>query len=911
MDEAAGAPEGKLGSGTWRFGRVAVDEATAQLRVAETEVELDRSSYDVLLALLRHAGEIVTKDELLDAGWPGRVVSENSLAKAISRLRQALAEDGEAIRVVHGYGYRLAAPVQLQPPSGPLLVHPGEALRLRDGDPVPHRSGWRLERRLGAGSSGVIFLARSQAGEAHAFKFAQGEAGVHGLKREIALTRYIRAVKADLPDVALVLDWNLRQPPFFVELPYFADGHLADWAAAHGGLSQLDMPMRLDLCASLCETVGGLHEIGVIHKDLKPENLFPCTAADGRWRMVLSDLGAGEAALSPRLAELGLTLTLLSGGTERAGSLMYLAPEVIAGEEPTVRSDVFALGVLLYQMVLGNLRRPLAPGWESDVEDPLLREDIALAAASNPERRQPDAHAMAERLRTLDARRAQRDEEERERALAEQRERALQRERNRRRLWLTAAVASGIGLVGALGMYVYAEKSRRIAVAEAARADREATKARGVADFLVHDLLGQADMDAAEAGLPSSLRQAVDRAAKAVDTRFAGNPDVAADVHGALGAAYVGINRFDSAAAEYERQALGLRGIVPPDPAAIAGAQSEACLASIWAADISRSLASCEQARHDLRVAGRPSERVEVNLGLLDTRMGRNRQALARLSPAARSLRRTGTDRELHADALWFSAVAYGQLGLLSDEEQAYRETIAALHGQANWRIGLAMSEHGRVLLEIGRTAAGLARLAESTRILSAALGADHAYAKDPVLQRMRYDSEIGDWSAVRRHAEPAYRELLRKVGFESRTVRAGLLAMTAHAKAGDARTARRIMTELDIARSRYGGGEDLPYLRVARWQAYAATYIALGEFAPAEGYLDKLRALESDPEAGHLSLAGVDCLQAELALARGDRRAALASARSCRKRTLDATPPGSPLVQAPERLLALLGERP
>src|SRR5687768_14673487 len=59
--------------GLWCFGQAVLDEQVAVLRVSGTPVELDRSAYDVLLALLRHAGEIVTKDELLDAGWPGRI----------------------------------------------------------------------------------------------------------------------------------------------------------------------------------------------------------------------------------------------------------------------------------------------------------------------------------------------------------------------------------------------------------------------------------------------------------------------------------------------------------------------------------------------------------------------------------------------------------------------------------------------------------------------------------------------------------------------------------------------------------------------------------------------------------------------------------------------------------------------
>jgi TolB-like protein/tetratricopeptide (TPR) repeat protein len=62
---------------------------------------------------LLHDGEVVLKAQLLEAGWPGRVVSENSLAKAIGRLRQALGDpDGEVLATVHGYGYRLVPAVE-------------------------------------------------------------------------------------------------------------------------------------------------------------------------------------------------------------------------------------------------------------------------------------------------------------------------------------------------------------------------------------------------------------------------------------------------------------------------------------------------------------------------------------------------------------------------------------------------------------------------------------------------------------------------------------------------------------------------------------------------------------------------------------------------------------------------------
>ncbi len=96
-----------------RVGRVEIDPQRARVSSAGQVLALDRSGYALLLHLAAHAGEVVGKDDLLKAGWPGRVVSENSLAKAVGRLRQVLGDaDAELIRSVHGYGYRLAAGVE-------------------------------------------------------------------------------------------------------------------------------------------------------------------------------------------------------------------------------------------------------------------------------------------------------------------------------------------------------------------------------------------------------------------------------------------------------------------------------------------------------------------------------------------------------------------------------------------------------------------------------------------------------------------------------------------------------------------------------------------------------------------------------------------------------------------------------
>ena len=86
---------------------------------------------------------------------------------------------------------------------------------------------------------------------------------------------------------------------------------------------------------------------------------------------------------------------------------MYAPPESLADKPHTVQGDVYALGVLLYQVVVGDLSRPVGVGWERDVKDELLRQDIAACVDFDPARRLSSATELADRLDRLDARRGQ------------------------------------------------------------------------------------------------------------------------------------------------------------------------------------------------------------------------------------------------------------------------------------------------------------------------------------------------------------------------------------------------------------------------------------------------------------------------------------------------------------------------
>jgi len=874
--------------GLWRFGRALLDERIAALHVNGAAVALDRSSYDVLLALLRHAGEVVTKEELLEAGWPGRVVSENSLAKAVSRLRQALAADGEAIRVVHGYGYRLAAAVAFTPLAGDRVPAPHEAGHLHEGDPLPHRPGWRLQRRLGQGSAGVIFLARSDAGEERAIKLATSEAGLRSLKREISLTRYIRAVRDDLPDVARVLDWNLSQPPFFLELPYFAQGHLADWANARGGLKTLPLAARLGLCAQLCEAVAALHGIGLIHKDLKPENLYPCSDAGGNWRIVLADLGAGEAMPSPRLAELGLTLSIAAGQPSQAGSLLYLAPEVIAGEVPTQRSDVFALGVLVYQLAVGDLRRSLAPGWEADIDDELLREDIALAAAANPLRRDIDAHGLAQRLRNLDQRRVQLDTARRERARAEQREQELQRERSRRRMWIAAAATSALGLVGMLGMYAYADRARRAA-------ERNAQQRQALVDFVTRDILAHADPYAGAGGNGGmSVRAAVDAAALKVDARFSKDPAAAAAVHELVGNVYFGQDQHARAIAHYERaRRLLARG---GDTAHLVRVETELCDVRRIAHQLADAEVACAAA---VRHARGTTERdfAALKFAQLRTEQDRYPEAMALLRPLLSSPSLKADEKAL-GELYWTLGQCERGLGDYASARRHF-EALLALYrkqGERSTWTAWAYNSLGSVLVETGDYARAEPLLAEAHRIFVLTQG-DGVEAQMPNVWRTEARLRAARWADAATMLA-GMRSVWARTLSPAHPLRLRGEANLAWAEAMQGNTAsarRRLEAALADRATVFDRTDERVASRAARWLRVA---LVLGDTRTADMLASVLdRAVPREMPYANPLQAELLCLRGQLALAHAQPVAATRELQACREELARFVPASHPLV--------------
>jgi DNA-binding winged helix-turn-helix (wHTH) protein len=530
----------------FRVGALQYDESRLELLVDGQRRPIEAKPLALLHALLLRAGALATKRELIEAVWGNADhISEASLTTAMSKLRTALGDQArDVIDVVHGSGYRISAPVEVMAARDTPL-----AFALRVGDTVPGRPQWRLDRLLGSATLNDVWLARhGKTGEARVFKFADSETRLETLRREATLSRVLHAALGDRDDLMRILEWNFEERPYFIESPY-GGLDLPGWAAAQGGLEEIPLEMRLAMLARIARTAAAAHGAGVLHSDIKPANILIAEGGAAAPCPRLVDFGAGGLSDSAHLAAAAISMQGLgdTGGERGTGTLRYMAPEVLAGGVPTTAADIYALGILLYQLVTADLAKPLAVGWEADVADPLLRADIEAAAAGDPARRLESAALLAERLETLPARRLAAAAREAEAAQAAALARQVERDRARRP-WIAAAalsMAAGLALSTWFGIRALHDRDE---------ARERASLAQAVNNFLTEDLLGRGN-PAQSGKADESLMGAAEAAEAGIDRRLAGEPLEAGAIYLSLARAFDSRTAFDAARNAYDKAA--------------------------------------------------------------------------------------------------------------------------------------------------------------------------------------------------------------------------------------------------------------------------------------------------------------------------------------------------------------------
>jgi serine/threonine protein kinase len=234
-----------------------------------------------------------------------------------------------------------ATPRRSSPPASASSSRPpsSSGYSLVDGLFLPGRllaGRYRIIALLGKGGMGEVYRADDLTlGQPVALKFLPDEAArdeglLERFRNEVRIAR-----RVSHPNVCRVYDLGDVDGHTFFTMEY-VDGE--DLASLLRRIGRLPPDKALDIARQLCAGLAAAHAKSVLHRDLKPANIM----LDGRGQVVITDFGLAGLADSIRGAEI------------RSGTPAYMAPEQLSGQEVTVRSDIYALGLVLYEVFTGK-----------------------------------------------------------------------------------------------------------------------------------------------------------------------------------------------------------------------------------------------------------------------------------------------------------------------------------------------------------------------------------------------------------------------------------------------------------------------------------------------------------------------------------------------------------------------------
>ena len=204
---------------------------------------------------------------------------------------------------------------------------------------------YRIKQQIGAGGMGIVFLAHDERLERDvAVKvlplgtFADESARKRFRKEALTLS------KLNHPNIATIFDFDEENETSFLVTEYIA-GPTVDAMLAAGPLPEKEV---ISLALQLADALAAAHDKGVVHCDLKPDNLR--LTPDGRLKV----LDFGIARLMHTAADENLATITLTQTTEIRGTLPYMAPEQLLGEPPDARTDIWSTGAVLYQLSSGS-----------------------------------------------------------------------------------------------------------------------------------------------------------------------------------------------------------------------------------------------------------------------------------------------------------------------------------------------------------------------------------------------------------------------------------------------------------------------------------------------------------------------------------------------------------------------------
>jgi eukaryotic-like serine/threonine-protein kinase len=442
----------------------------------------------------------------------------------------------------------------------------------RDGDDADdtligkHIGRYRVQQKIASGGMGVVYLAEQE----HPRRNVALKVIRSGIASRSLLRRFEHEAEVlgqlQHPGIAQVyeagtFDLGHGGQPYFA-MEYVRGRGLLDYCETHA----LSVPQRLKLLARICDAVHYAHQKGVIHRDLKPDNILvvdDCEPADGlkpvcRTEAIPKILDFGVARATD--SDIAVT-TLQTDIGQIIGTLPYMSPEQVTGDpkQVDIRSDVYALGVVAWELLTG--RTPLDVRHKSVAEAARIIEHTEPPPLSAFGR---GAHGKIFRgdLNTILLKALEKDRTRRYQSasdLGEDIRRFLRHEPisarpattlyqlrkfARRNKALVAGVAGVflmlvLGVVGTTIGLVHAQRSAGIARQQRASAEQ-------VSAFL-QQMLGSVNPATALGRDTALLREILDHAAQRVEEELADQPDIAATLHGVIGRTYASIAEYDPA----------------------------------------------------------------------------------------------------------------------------------------------------------------------------------------------------------------------------------------------------------------------------------------------------------------------------------------------------------------------------
>jgi eukaryotic-like serine/threonine-protein kinase len=209
-------------------------------------------------------------------------------------------------------------------------------------------SRYQVQQKLGEGGMSYVYLAREvDSGHAVAIKvlspkLATDRSSVERLRREAGL-----AMRLEHPNVCRILRLGESEDGLiYLVMPFLKGELLSDREVKTG---PMDLALGIDILRQVCAGLHHAHELLIVHRDLKPENIMLADEDGGGLRAVVMDFGlAKERRAEGQLAKLTATGIIL-------GTPEFMSPEQIRGKQLDPRSDIYALGIVAFEMFTGKL----------------------------------------------------------------------------------------------------------------------------------------------------------------------------------------------------------------------------------------------------------------------------------------------------------------------------------------------------------------------------------------------------------------------------------------------------------------------------------------------------------------------------------------------------------------------------